>query len=85
MRADPGVRAHDDLAAEVAVAVAHAEREGRPVRALAHAHVRERRVPRDVDVAGEQGLDLPLVVAEEGEVQRARPTRGSARGCPPRW
>ena len=32
--------------------------------------MRERRVPGDVDVAGEQLLDLPLVIRKEREVER---------------
>jgi hypothetical protein len=69
-RLDAAVLAHDHLGVEVAVAVAHPERQRPAVGAAAHAHVRERRVPGDVHVAGEERLDLTLVVREEREVHR---------------
>ncbi len=68
--ADARVPSHDDLGMEVAVAVAHGEREGAAVRPPLDADVRERGVPRHVDVAGQERLDLALVVREQREVHR---------------
>jgi hypothetical protein len=67
-RVDAGVGANDDPCPEIAVRVAHAERPRRFVGPLPHANVRQRRVPRDIDVPFEQRFDLPFVIREEHEV-----------------
>ena len=60
--ADPGIGADDDSRVEVLIRVTHGERQGPVLALLLHAHVRQRRVPGDVDVPLDQELDLAFVV-----------------------
>src|SRR5512138_2716639 len=55
---------------EVAIGIAHAERKAFPAGTLLHADVRERRIPRDIDVTREKLINLPLVIREEREIER---------------
>ena len=78
-----GVAAHDDHRGQVAIGVAHrdrlapAGRGARPMRSVCEP--RERRVPRDVDVAAKLRLDLALVVRVQHVVERqARGRRSTA-------
>src|SRR5262245_33256694 len=68
--ADASILTDDELGGEIAIGVAHAERERLATRALFDAHVRERRVPGDVDVPRDELFDLPLVVREQREIER---------------
>ena len=74
------VGAHDDHRGQVAIGVAHGQRPARwrprASRQPPGAHPGQRRVPRHVDAAGEQVLDLALVVASTARSRTAKPWRG---------
>ena len=83
-----GVPSHDDLGMEVAVAVAHGEREGAAVRPPLDADVRERGVPRHVDgpIAGHQRVcgarqrSRPGWIRSKSECDRYLPLGSHRRG-----
>lgn len=59
---------NQDLRARIAIPVAHCHTDDFAIGAPLCAYVREARVPRDVDVPMQEGLELPLVVGEQREV-----------------
>ncbi len=59
---------NQDLRARITVPVAHRDTDHLAIRASFGAYMREARVPRDVDVPMQEGLELPLVVREQCEI-----------------
>src|SRR5882724_4169756 len=61
---------HDHLGVEVSIAVTHSERYRLTTGTLLNLHMRQWRVPGDVDVTFEKLRDLTLVIREESKIQR---------------